>query len=347
MKKGTAFLLALNLILSLCACVPAADSAPTSKSSAIPAATPAMSETSSEVASLELVTPANRVEYWEGEEFDSTGMVVNAIMEDGSIQENVEVTASYKPPLKRTNTYVRLKYGGKSVDLQISVNPESNRDEYGVAATEYVPGSPLEGKTIFWLGSSVTYGARSMEESMADYIAKRNGATCIKEAVSGTTLANTKDTSYVSRFDTYLASVDKAEQVDAVVVQLSSNDSPMPENFGIITNDDVRDADAFDNTTTFGAIEYIIATAKDTWACPIFFYTNPDYGTKEYGDMVTALEEIAEKWDVTLINMYRDTEFCAVTEEQSSFYMYDPVHPTRAGYRDWWTPYFEAALADI
>ena len=36
-----------------------------------------------------------------------------------------------------------------------------------------------------------------------------------------------------------------------------------------------------------------------------------------------------------------------LTEEQYAFYMSDPVHPTRAGYRDWWTPIMEKELYRI
>ena len=48
----------------------------------------------------------------------------------------------------------------------------------------------LKGKRILWLGSSVTWGHWSLQVSMADYIAKRQGCVCVKEAVSGTTLMN-------------------------------------------------------------------------------------------------------------------------------------------------------------
>ena len=37
----------------------------------------------------------------------------------------------------------------------------------------------------------------------------------------------------------------------------------------------------------------------------------------------------------------------AVSEEDYQLYMFDPIHPTRAGYRDWWLPKFEAYLEDI
>ena len=58
--------------------------------------------------------------------------------------------------------------------------------------------SPLAGKRICALGSSVTYGESAFQQAVGEYIAVRLDATLTKEAVSGTTLADLDDTSYVS-----------------------------------------------------------------------------------------------------------------------------------------------------
>ena len=60
--------------------------------------------------------------------------------------------------------------------------------------------------------------------------------------------------------------------------------------------------------------------------------------------MVDALYEIAEKWEITIIDMYRDEAFNDITEAQKILYMTDTIHATKAGYRDWWLPKFEEAL---
>ena len=66
---------------------------------------------------------------------------------------------------------------------------------------------------------------------MADFLAKKHGAQCIKEAVSGTTLADRANSSYVSRLDQYLASDERAGHVDAFICQLSTNDKGFPDGF--------------------------------------------------------------------------------------------------------------------
>ena len=308
-------------------------------------------ETSSEISAvwkLSIAQPPEKLEYEEGETFDPAGVVIDAKMKDGSILESVAYEGIIvDQPLTRTSLFAKFVYGGETAKQNIKVTLKGNREEYSVASTQEIADSPLEGKVIFWLGSSVTEGASSGQESMADFLAKKHGAQCIKEAVSGTTLADRANSSYVSRLDKYLSSDEKAEQVDAFICQLSTNDKGFPEGFGTVAPADVRDAAAFDTATTFGAMEYIIATAKDTWDCPVYFYTNPPMDDENYDTMVQALEEIAEKWGVTVIDMYRDKEFNSISEEERALYMSDNIHPTKAGYRDWWLSKFENALSGI
>ena len=79
----------------------------------------------------------------------------------------------------------------------------------------------LKNKTILFLGSSVTYGSAAGGVSFVELMRDRCGIRCIKEAVSGTTLADINEGSYVSRLKT----VDKSEKVDLFICQLSTNDA--------------------------------------------------------------------------------------------------------------------------
>lgn len=288
-----------------------------------------------------------RLEYEEGEKFDTSGMQVNAFLEDGTTKENVKCTIEPQRALTISDNFVAVRYGGQQITLKITVNKKGNRAEYSVENTPTLENSPLTGKTYFFLGSSVTFGSASKEESMADFIAKRNNCTSIKEAVSGTTLANLNNRSYVSRFDSYLQKADRATTVDAFICQLSTNDTRNADKFGTVTANDVKDKTAFDNTTTFGAIENIIALAKETWNCPVVFYTNSYYKNDNYATMVAGLKQIQTKWGITLIDLYSDTAFNNITSEQRTLYMHNDIHPTRAGYRDWWVPKFEETLKSL
>lgn len=61
--------------------------------------------------------------------------------------------------------------------------------------------------------------------------------------------------------------------------------------------------------------------------------------------MVTALYGIVEAHSgVGIIDLFTDTGFNDITEEQRSLYMADKIHPTKAGYLEWWTPKMEQEL---
>ena len=336
---------ALGILLVLSAC---ADRPPDRQGDPTGDPSGGVSSETPAVWKLSIVQPPEKLEYEEGETFDPAGVIINAKLKDGSLLENVAYEGIIvDQPLTRTSLFAKFVYGGETVEQNIKVTLKGNREDYSVASTQEIADSPLEGKVIFWLGSSVTEGASSGQESMADFLAKKHGAQCIKEAVSGTTLANRASSSYVSRLNQYLASDERAGHVDAFICQLSTNDKGFPDGFGAVTPADVRDAAAFDTATTFGAMEYIIATAKDTWDCPVYFYTNPPMGDENYETMVQSLEEIAEKWGVTIIDLYRDQAFNDISEEERALYMADSIHPTKAGYREWWLPKFEETLSGI
>ena len=213
---------------------------------------------------------------------------------------------------------------------------EGNGEQYDIENVEEFENSPLEGMNICYLGSSVTYGAYSQGVSFADYIAKRNGTTFVKEAVNGTTLADGNN-SYISRME----KLDKQAQFDLFICQLSTNDATQNKPLGEVSADGTAE---FDTHTVCGAIEYIITYVTQTWNCPVVFYTNSYYESQSYAAMVEALEEIQQKYDIGVIDLYTDEAFNDISDEQRSLYMADDIHPTKAGYLEWWTPKMEEYL---
>lgn len=199
--------------------------------------------------------------------------------------------------------------------------------------------SKLKGKAIFFLGSSVTYGSASGGVSMADIIAENNDCKVIKEAVSGTTLVDNGATSYVQRLqkEGY-----KSLDLDCFVCQLSTNDATGNKPLGKLS--DSFNRDDFDTTTVIGAIEFIVSYAKETWNCPVVFYTGTKYNSTAYENMINALYDVKEKWDIGIIDLWNDAQMNGVSDENYSKYMSDPIHPTEQGYREWWTPKFEEFL---
>lgn len=212
-----------------------------------------------------------------------------------------------------------------------------NAARYAPEQAEAITDSPLVGKHIIFLGSSVTCGSAAGGVSFADYIAARNVCTATKEAVSGTTLVDSGINSYISR----LKKLD-AKAADLFVCQLSTNDASQRKPLGSVS--EFFEIEKFDTSTVAGAVEYIIAYAKQTWDCPVVFYTNPRYDSEAYAAMVELLAEIADKWDILVIDMWNDETFNLITDERRALYMADGIHPTQAGYLEWWTPYMEEFL---
>ncbi len=215
-----------------------------------------------------------------------------------------------------------------------------NAEEYSLKSISPVADSPLSGKHIIFLGSSVTYGSAAKGISFADYIAARNACTFTKEAVSGTTLVDNGPDSYVARLKKI-----RDPKADLFICQLSTNDASQKKPLGEISED--FDIMSFDAKTVAGAIEWIIAYAGEKWNCPIIFYTNSHYDSEPYSKMHELLCTIAEKWNISVIDLWADEDFNAITSDQRILYMADGIHPTQAGYRDWWTPYFEKSLFEV
>lgn len=214
----------------------------------------------------------------------------------------------------------------------------NNQEEEPVLAEEQKE-SPLYGKRIIFLGSSVTYGEAADGYSFVDYLEEKDGIKAVKEAVSGTTLTDNGGDSYVQRMKN---NIDKDMEADAFVCQLSTNDATQRMPLGEIA--DTKELDDFDTGTVTGAIEYIIGYASETWDCPVIFYTNSKFGHKGYEEMIDVMTDIRKKWNIGFIDMYNDTEFNDISDEQKKEYMADYIHPTRQGYIQWWAPYIEDYL---
>ncbi len=230
---------------------------------------------------------------------------------------------------------------GGYVGNMLGVFNEGNYGDFTLKDTASVSDSLINGKTVIFLGSSVTFGYGSLGVSFADFLEKTDGIIAVKEAVSGTTLVDVKSNSYVSR----MKNIAKNIRADAFVCQLSTNDATKEMPLGEIS--DSFGMNDFDTQTIAGAIEYIIAYAKETWNCPVVFYTQAKYDSGHYAKMVDILLEIQEKWNITVIDLWNNDEINSITDEQRKIYLVDHIHPTKAGYKEWWLPEFQKCLYEI
>lgn len=216
-----------------------------------------------------------------------------------------------------------------------------NSHRCSVEETEVNAASPLRGKTVIFLGSSVTYGAGSKGESFVDFLEKADGIIPVKEAVSGTTLVDNCSRSYISR----MKNIDRSIRADAFVCQLSTNDASKDLPLGSISQG--TSLSDFDTSTVAGAIEYIIVYAKQTFGCPVMFYTGTRYESEKYAQMVLLLADIARKYEIHVLDMWNNEQLNQSVYGDFDFYMADGIHPLRAGYRLLWLPEFENSLQKL
>lgn len=181
----------------------------------------------------------------------------------------------------------------------------------------------LRNKTVLFLGSSVTHGSCAGGVSFVEVMARERGLIPIKEAVPGTTLADINETSYVYR----LKQVDTKQKVDLCICQLSTNDAWNT---------------ALDLSLTKEAIRFVISYVKETFHCPVVFYTGTYFESDRYAEMVEFLLALQKECEFGVIDLYHDEEMRAVSKEVYQEYMADPIHPSLKGYEEWWAPKFIA-----
>ena len=216
-------------------------------------------------------------------------------------------------------------------DNKIAAHP-GNAEKYSFDWIRQMAGSPLAGKRICVLGSSVAYGAASQGYAIPEYLARRFGCSVTKEAVSGTTLSDISAKSYVSR----LKRLNRDEHYDLFICQLSTNDATrkLP----------LREIGDGNTKTVTGAIEFIVRFVKKTWGCPVLFFTGSRYDSPAYAAMVARLRDLSEKECIGILDLWTDRAFNEISATDRKLFMMDPIHPTKAGYRGWWGPELERQL---
>ena len=189
---------------------------------------------------------------------------------------------------------------------------------------------PTEKPLYLFLGSSVTYGSACGGVSFVDILPDAINCEVIKFAISGTTLTDIgleDDGNYIYRLEN---DFDKNAKPEHLIVQLSTNDVTKLRKVGELSES--KELDSFDKSTVIGAIEYIVAYAKQTWNCDVSFYTNPKYNNALYEEVINRLYLVQEKWNIGIIDFYNYVDMEPLSEDTLSSYMADAIHPNAQGY---------------
>ncbi len=218
--------------------------------------------------------------------------------------------------------------------------------------------NPLYGKTIYYLGSSWTYGLGcDGTDNFAMRIAARNSMHFVNESVSKTTyvLRDGRHDSYYERADLL-----PAEKPDYVLLQMSSNDarhSDLP--VGHVTDfyeEDPLQGRRFDLYTVAGAMEGTISKLMVRWPGTKFvWYTGfrgPVYGSPEVAERTWAIyrvlvDEIAPKWGTPVCDLSLRAGLNTFVKGNRDLLTWgDGQHCIKEGY-DCWEPVIEAFLKTL
>lgn len=71
------------------------------------------------------------------------------------------------------------------------------------------------------------------------------------------------------------------------------------------------------------------------------FYTGSRYDSEAYAAMVERVLELEEKWGIEVLDLWNSDSFNSISDADRALYMNDNIHPTKAGYRNWWCPELE------
>ncbi len=202
---------------------------------------------------------------------------------------------------------------------------------------------PLYGKTIYHLGSSISYGYTSGGKSFAEQISELTGSKYVKETVSGTTLVGNvtpANDSYVSRFEKF----NFGDNPAFLMLQLSTNDFSQNKPTGTVTGSNVTSG--FDTSTICGAIEHIISeTKRKSPDTKVVIYTcaiRNSWGNRtKYGAFVNAtLKMIQAKWDIIVVDLFN------LRSVNTDSWMSDDIHPSAHEYANKFTPNMINVLVD-
>lgn len=239
------------------------------------------------------------------------------------------------------NVYKDGNYS-KTKTVRIAKRGNGNSSKYKL--TRVKRGYSLRGKKIVFVGSSLTKGSGSGGVSFPDYIARHTGCSVVKDAIGGTTTSKGRDgKDFVTRS---VRLINKMSRPDAFFCQLSANDANKGRPIGTIKQEKVP-IEELDTRTVAGAIEYIICYSDQKWGCPIAFYTAMNLSNARYDKMVNLLYQAQEKYGIQVIDLYHGMNKYSIKSKTYRLYMRDRLHPSKAGYLKWVTPFFEKRLAGV
>ena len=215
---------------------------------------------------------------------------------------------------------------------------------YGIEEATAETAGILYGKTALFLGDSITYGTGeddSLYCSWAGRLSAKYGMTAVNAGDPGARVSHTGSSGFIVNG---LKKWTAAQSPDMIVMHGGVNDAINQIEIGQIS------ADGNLNLQTFaGGLEDMFKKAKEAHPTSALFYItnyhhNRDTG-KDMSGYFDLAKEICEKYGVTVIDLYGNSELNTILAPTTTKYLPDKLHANSAAY-DVILPYISTVIED-
>jgi len=226
-----------------------------------------------------------------------------------------------------------------------TISLEQYIEKFEIQIPEVDTDSTLYGKKALFVGDSITFGAGESGTfwfSWAGRLGALTGMTVVNNGDSGARVSNTGTSGYISSGLT-----SNRQDYDLVVMHGGVNDARYNISVGVIT---AAGTVTFDSQTFGGGLESMFKIATTVYPNADLFYISNFHldghstgSAKDMSKYFDLAEQICEKWNVTYINLYDNTDLNNALKTTTTTYLPDTLHPNAAGY-EIITPYIRAEL---
>lgn len=282
-------------------------------------------------------------------EADFSKKIVKVVLTNDAGKRAEFDTAFYSSSLESNIGSMYLRSAG--TDGSVSVDNLTVQITGDAGPVEPNIESPINHKTIYAFGDSIVYGHNEANKSFMRLIANdyatelkmmaKNGATVMEsknQILSQIEAAPAEAPDFIV-FDGYTNDAYGSKKTDPFNADGTNRD--VTQCYGEITPENTTE---FDTSTFCGAFEQIIYTIRQKWQTgKIVFITIHKSGARNM-EIQTKLHElttaICEKWDVTVVDMFKDSELDTTDEEQMKKYMIGAKgsHPNETACKEFYIP---------
>lgn len=285
-------------------------------------------------------------------EFDANGTFIRSLLKTDASGYTLVTDYEYKVPAGVSKVaFGSFPISASAVKSPLVIKEKLNR----LDDIDKKKDNPLYGKSMYYDGDSIAYGAGANGKGFGDLIAEKYNMQIDKFAVSGGTLSVCEPENRHNICSSVLENMKK--EYDYMLLDGGYNDFGKKIPIGSLSaNQSIPFTENPDKTTIVGALESIFQYVRRTYPkTQIFFllthkvknyWTKPlaDYGFTQK-DVYEKIKECCERYSVKVIDVFNESGFCTYYDEHNIYTSNnDRIHPTLEGYNTFYIPVIEREM---